>query len=533
MADARSGLTCFTSTLEAGAAPRVVWIAWDSPFRGRDLRIGDRLVAVNGTPIAALPANSLPGLSNEASTFTALGLAAGSMLTLTVDRRTTPRGWQRLTVAAPLAAPPSPATDASGRRLVAPGGPDTYDSAGFSSGGWAGWYDKLTEKFQALFDTDRLTATTVTRAEARMLAETNGARVDHALAQFPCDWSRMLKADYDAALAAMTGAPVTLAPGALDFRRRGEELAAQVRVKAQAAWATASAGIEPVSPAPNPARDDIRAFVGRTVLLPEVGNSGYVSDAGHNWFACGDGGGYVFIDAEGPAAQAMLVAGRRYAKLVDPNLAARWRMTATLTDMPRLIRVGDRAFFGLVAEPVAALVGDAMFVDLSGPPDAVRFAGEDGLVDDTPDLPPADASPSDIVRAVVAAVKAADLALWRALHADWLTDTISNDKNEQRTIIIPAARRIEDSRFEDQRRSLMGRVIDAWPEWEDAPEQVLGPRPGADAPRLEAVTVWVQHAGLADGAATPTTFCDVTVQPRWRIERYAGGPWRVAEAGRL
>lgn len=51
MADVLSGLTCCACTKQPPHV-RITWIAWNSLFRATDLRPGDRIIAVNGTPIS-------------------------------------------------------------------------------------------------------------------------------------------------------------------------------------------------------------------------------------------------------------------------------------------------------------------------------------------------------------------------------------------------------------------------------------------------------------------------------------------------
>src|SRR6185503_6455465 len=87
---------------------------------------------------------------------------------------------------------------------------------------------------------------------------------------------------------------------------------------------------------------------------------------------------------------------------------------------PRLMVVNGRGIFGLQAEPVAALVGDAMFVDLTVAKDGVSpFALEEKLMTLSAALPPDDATPRQVMEALVAALKEGDPTLWKALFADW------------------------------------------------------------------------------------------------------------------
>ena len=372
----------------------------------------------------------------------------------------------------------------------------------------------------------------VSRYEAKNLRDTHGARVAFARKQYPGAWSQALGADYDAALTLCEGRVVELPPQALEFRRRGEALAAEIRTQGQAAWAAfqaARAGeFIPAFPAVNPVRGDVRPVNGRLVVLPPLGNRDWIQDAGHGWFAAG-GTGWYFLDAESGPVRAMLMSQRRYARLVDPNLAPRWEFIARITGESRLVVVGERAHYGLVAVPEAALVAGALFVDLTraGEPE-VKFAGEAALTGAEPVLPPADASPGEVVTALVAAVKNQDLALWRSLHAGWEVERRTGEDGRDQFVVHPCAPASNESMFEEARRSVLGRVLDAQVRWEGDPRPLVNGARFPGAASFDEVEVWLEHVGEFDGERR--TFCDVTVRPKWTLQRVNGGPWRIATA---
>ena len=540
MADLTSGLV--TEPRLDSPAPHLLvrWIAWDSPWRGTGLRIGDRIVAFGGTPCptaedAARTLSTLPGQYAESQGFETRRLAAGNPLALRVRRRAMPVGWVELDLAAPLAERRDTRNDRN-QPMLGPGGPVAMDNDGFGSGSWQGWYEgTLQPALARALDPEQRSATFVTRAEGRMLREPHAERVAFALAHYPGPWADALKADWDAALAICDGTPVVLAPGALDFRRRGEELAAQVREQATAAWAAFqsahAADIVAPFPAPHPVRDDAKGLAGKIVVLPALGNADWVADANHGWFAAGSGEGWYFIDAEAEPAVAMLDAQARYMKLVDPDIAARWEFVARVNGDARLVVVGEGAHFGFVAEPLAALVGGAMFVDLTQRHGRqAAFEGEAALVDDHPLLPPDDASPADVLAALVGAVKTGDLELWRALHASWWVEPRSlqdeQGKDVTRLVLHPGGQRADDSMFEASRSSVLGRVLDARVAWTGESVVVLDGARFEGASAIEEVELRLEHVGSFDGEVR--TFADVTVRERWTLQRVDRGPWRVA-----
>jgi hypothetical protein len=530
MADLTSGLVTRRDTATEPARLRIDWIGWTSPFRATDLAVGDVVTAIDGVPFDPNASGGalakLAGQYGEAGGFA--GRAAGDLLTLTVQRRDAGGGWRTLTAAAPLVEVVG-WRDASNRPLVGPDGPIAMERDGFDSS-WSSWLDALQAKLTYILDAERHTATFVNRVEARLLIETHGARVAHLVAHYPGAWGAAVKADYDRALASLQGERIALPPGALEFRRRGEILASEVGAKGRAAWAAAIAAAAPIPafPAIDPTAGTVADVAGKAVVLPPLGNAQWVSDTGRGWFAAGSvADGWYFVDAESPAATAMLRARQRYVKIVDPALAATFEFLGVITGDSRLVMVGTRAHFGLLVTPVAALVGGAMFVDLTHA--TPEFAGEAGLIDDTPDLPADDATPAAVMTALVGAVKAGDLALWRALHVDWQVATATHeDGSPGRQIIYPHANPPNDDRFEDSRRSMAKRVADARVAWVGDVTVVADGTAWPGAPRIEAVAIKLEHIGDRDGDGDFRVFSDVTVSCDWQLQRLNGGPWRVA-----
>jgi hypothetical protein len=530
MADLSSGLTTRVDTSQEPARLRVEWIDWASPFRGTAVGVGDTVLAVDGVPVDPLAgggaAQRLPGGYAEAQAFEAAGRKVGDPLKLVV-RRPLALGGTVSEVSAPLAEVSS-ARNADNQPILPPDGPVAMERDD-QADNWGAWADQLRAKLTYLLDVERHTATFVSRFEAKELRERHGDRVALAVSRYPGAWSAAVKADYDAALKLLEGEAIVLPPGALDFRRRGEILAGEIRVLAQAAWDAAKGKVETVSPFPavDPTVGQVAPLKGKTVVLPPLGNAQWVSDSNHGWFCAGSPqDGWYFIDAESPAAEAMLRARDRYGKIVDPGLAASFEFIATITGESRLVMIGERAWFGLVAAPVAALVGGAMFVDLSSA--QPKFAGEEGLVDDTPDLPPDDAPPAAVLAALIGAVKAGDIALWRALHADWEVGVIDDADGAPRRIIYPHCSPPQDARFEDSRRSMAKRVADVRVAWVGEPVSITDGSAFPGAFRIDEVAAKLDHIGNDNGDGNYRVFADVTVSCDWRLQRVDGGPWRIA-----
>src|SRR6185503_10488261 len=95
-------------------------------------------------------------------------------------------------------------------------------------------------------------------------------------------------------------------------------------------------------------------IVGKYVVLPTIRNRDWITDAGRNWVAAGQGTTYYYVDAESPIADRMFLAARRYKKIVTPNISEEYSMICRVLPEPRLMVVNGRGIFGLQAEPVAA-----------------------------------------------------------------------------------------------------------------------------------------------------------------------------------
>jgi hypothetical protein len=84
----------------------VRWIKWDSGFRGSGLQVGDRIVAVDGTPVTrpATPEEAqktvfrMIGGTGEAGVWAEAGRHDGDPLGLTVRRRKAPQGWETIEI---------------------------------------------------------------------------------------------------------------------------------------------------------------------------------------------------------------------------------------------------------------------------------------------------------------------------------------------------------------------------------------------------------------------------------------------------
>lgn len=531
--DVTTGLATTPMAGPAGPALRVTGIGWFSGFRGTALRPGDQIVAVDGEPLdAAAPATRQVGSYEESRRWADAGKGDGATVTLSVRRRATPgNGWQSLDIAGTL----RPADDtraADNSPLMGPGGPPAmYEYDGFDSG-WRQFADAFAASASALLDDTRFALAQTSSFELAKLAALE-PRVRLLQQKYPGPFADTVGQDFVAMRTRLLGEAVTLTDDDLAYRHLGEQRADEIRALAQAAWAAlreslAGRLIEPLFPAVHPIHGDRASVIGRCAALPPLRTRDWIGEAGRTWFVAGNGNdGWYFADAEGDEAVWMQDALARYRRLVMPDIDESYELIGEVQPQPGHLVVGERAWFGLQLKPVAALIGGTVAVDLRQPIDGVvRFAGEDALrAQAGAGAPPADAAPADVMRAMVAALKAADLALWLSLFATWSVEVL----DDGRTLFRMNAVEQPERYFEEARRRILERVFDMRPAWTDDIRVVIIGTDYAGQQRLEEVAVEMQHIGCVDGAYRPIS--DVTIHRWWTLQRLgtpgAMGPWRI------
>ena len=173
---------------------------------------------------------------------------------------------------------------------------------------------------------------------------------------------------------------------------------------------------------------------------------------------------------------------------------------------------------------MALLVDNAMFVDVTATRDEESpFAGEGELRRPRASLPPDDASPRDVLHAMVAALKAGDQSVWNRLFAEWrfIPDA-------QRPIYYPFDPYPPGSRDEDwirSQRRVLDTVCDVRVVWVDDPQVLQRGDEYPGAPRIEQVGAEIEHIGTFDGAFH--AFNGSEVNRQWTLQRRNGGPWRI------
>ncbi len=511
---------------------RVSWIPWHSGFRDSGLRISDRIVAVQGRPVER-PADSTAlqrytqgfiGQLSEHLTWAAQGLEDGAPLTLSVRRRSLAgEGWQQVDVHGQLRLQRHWHDD-SGRQLVSPDGPGRHDRDGQPEA-WGRWLEEtLPKALGTALDGIWQQAGANTRHELQELQKL-GPQVACLAEKYPGPCARAVSDDYARALAHLDAPRPQITQADLAWRKQAEERAAEVRRLALAAWqeclAAHAAETVPAFPAPNPFLDDPARIVGKCLLLPTIRNRDWVVEGHHNWWAAREGNGVWLCDTEHPQALQVRLAARRYQRRISPDLKAEYQLLVRVLPEPRMLFASGMIFKGYTVAPVAALVGDAMFVACA-PEGEPPFAGEDSTQAHAA-LPPDAAAPRQVIEALINAAKLGDQEGFKALFAPWLLST-----RKGQTMVFPNPTPVSSDDWERTRRWLSQRVADVRAVWADDVRLVSSPDAFPGAPRIEATEVEVEHWGVFDGQTH--AFMATGLNRRWPLQRVDGGPWRIARA---
>lgn len=511
---------------------RVTWIPWHSGFRGSGLQIGDRIVAVQGRAVerpsdaTALQryVQGFVGQVSEHLTWAAQGMVDGAPVEITVRRRHQDgAGWQQLDVQGTLRAQRT-WRNAEGRPQLSPEGPGQYERDDQPEA-WGRWLDEiLPNALRAALDDIWHRAGGNTRNELQDLQK-HGPQVARLVQLYPGPLARAVSEDYERAVACLDAPRPAIGEAELGWRRAAEERIAEVRALAQAAWeeclAARAAETIPAFPAPNPFLDDPSGIVGKCLVLPPIRNRDWVVEGHRNWWAAREGSGVWLCDTESLQALQVRLAARRYQRRVSPDLPAEYRLLARVLPEPRMLFASEMVFKGYTVQPIAALVGEAMFVACA-PEGEPRFAGEDSTQARAV-RPADDASPRQVIEALIESAKLGDQEGFAALFAPW---TLSTRKGQ--TMVFPNPTPVSGDDWERTRRWLSQRVADVCVTWVDDVQLVSAGDTFAGAQKIEATEVEVEHRGVFEGRTH--AFLNTGLNRRWPLQRIDGGPWRITRA---
>lgn len=529
--DVASGLTTEDWRERRPPALNVTRLSWDSAFRAAGLKPGDQIIAVQGRKLLPdMASDQLPGRNQEARFFHNAGLKAGDTLRLTVRRRCAPQGWTEFEAAAPLRSA-SIHRDAEGRTLVGAGGPPRLARDGFNEA-WAPWLERRVFEWARQIDGTVWKGSTDTRQALARHLEAQ-PRIDYLAAHYPGPFSAAVLDDWTSVRDLLEGGRYELTSDDARYRDAEHEMVARISLRARTAWDRLVMGwaTELVEPP-----GDIRMtggmheqLAGRLVVLPSASPQDWLVDVGQVHIGWHVNNGWLLTPLEQPALLRLWQAQARYRRDLSPRLSDDVAVIGRILPQPRLVvPKGAAAVVGLEIEPLSALMGDGaavMFVDLTVSTHGTSaYEGEAEVPTHPEPLPPDDASPTEVMQALIRALQWRDFSTWRQLFADW---RLMRDDNGMPYYYPydPYPDANLQAHWEQSRRLVLSQVHAVRVAWADDPEEVVADDI-PDLPRIERAVVELDHVGCFDG--TYRAFNSPALHRQWVLHRRDGGPWRIS-----
>jgi hypothetical protein len=316
-----------------------------------------------------------------------------------------------------------------------------------------------------------------------------------------------------------------LGPEDLEYRQLGDPRRRRVAAAAQRAWAEYREAnraqlIEPF-PAVDAMRGNRASVAGKLVELGPIAPRDFVNDIGRPTLADGSPSeGWYFVSMGDETMQRVPQAAERFHGSVGAVVAnEQHRVIARITGNPKMVVIGGVALVGLEACGVAALVGEAMFVDATNVTEGrASFAGEHDLARLIRVAPSADASPESTILALVSYAKLGDRASWQKLRSQWVLE----DQAGSTWTRYQADREADEREWQRVQALLAEQIYDVRP---------VGVSPGrtvvlSGVARFEEMIVEVDHLAVRgeEGVAIEAE----GLHPRLTLLRLDGGPWLMA-----
>lgn len=519
---------------------RVTWIDWDSYFRDSELRLGDRILGVNGERYARETHNLGYAIGNHAENryWADRGAKEADPVTLIVER-----DGEEISVSGRLMANRFYYND-QGRQTLGLGGPDRLlpevDQNGnrVFDGSWAGWYEDKTGpkpgSYQNILDGGWESSGFNNRRElGTHLADKE--RIDYLVAKYPSAFAETMRRDWERVRDYLDGEAVELTEDALAYRTRGEELRSEIEGYADRAIAALEAELGDrleTSPSATDLEEQRESYVGKVVYFDGIGYRNIINDLEQSFMvAGGQREGYYFLDAGSPAMDRAFDGLFRYRALVNPQLAERFSVWIEVQDEPRILTFQGSPTIGLLGQLVAIASGQQeVFVDARPDMEQLAFAGEKETEVERACSVAAGDPPEATVTCLIEALKAGDRDTWQSLFAEWRFFS-----GEGEPPLYDPDYGLRPSNFEsawqDSRRLITGDVYDARVARVERARLLYEPGEGDPVPRVESVRVILDHVGLIDGEYR--TFTNVNVHRVWRLQRLDGGSWKITDVQRL
>jgi hypothetical protein len=512
---------------------RVSWIHWDSGFRDSGLRVEDRIIAMNGTPLA-LPDDPkarriardlvIGGLS-ESKRFAELGLKDGAPVELTVLRRNVPgRGFTKVDIAGTVRAERAYYTP-EGKPAIAPGGPERLGKNDVGET-WMSWLERRLFDWERILD-GRWLSKFDSRNELRNHLELK-PRIDAALRNQPGVFSKRLAEDWETVVESLRGRAVELPPDALKFREQSDILEKEVAAAGDAAWKaflTAHKAVDEL-PTLDLVRDDRTPIAGSVIALPGLTWREAVKDGDRSIFTTSHSNYFCYVVADQPSMRTFWQRQADYQAHVEPRIVEKYDIIGRVAlETQLVVTPREGAKIGLNIEVLGVRVPGHFFADVTG--GAASFAGAEHAAVAGDILPADDASPSDVMRAYVKALKLGDEKPWLALYADWAA--WSDDTRPYYRPFDPYRNFTSD--YTRARNLMLHKVSHVEPVWESDPRIVFRGDEFDGAPKVEQAHVLMDHIGRFDDG--DHVFCTIELTRLWALQRRNGGPWRISSRNAL
>ena len=533
------------TSMEEKAVPfgyRVTWIEWDSNFRDSELKIGDRILGVNGKRYTREDYRHHHAIGDyrESAYWDEHGAEDGQAIELAVLR-----GAEEISVSGKLRAERLYLDDQD-RRTMGEGGPlrnivekDENGQRIFDTS-WANWYEQMTNGRQGSFpyvlDGGWQRSSFNNRKSLNTHLE-HQRRIDYGIEHYPGDFIDELVKDYERVRNNLEGIVIELAEDALEFRTRADMLKQEIKAlsgtaitgfneslgdRLEESSGVASGGIDEL----------IDTFAGKVVYFDGLTGRNFVNDLGQAFMVAGsDRNGYFFLKTESPGMARVFDVLWRYRSLVNPKLAERYSVWIDVKNEPVLINFKGSTVIGLLGR-IAALAGGNgdVFIQSRDVDGELVFAGEQETKVSAPCIIDDGSVPEEVISCMVAAIKHGDRQTWEGLFADWRFTSIW--PTAPPLFYKPYRERaaIFDRAWEHSRRFIMDDVMDARVNHSE-PMRELHAGSENGIPKVEEVVVVLDHIKDIDGVTR--TFVDLNVTRVWKLQRIDGGPWRIAHVQHL
>jgi hypothetical protein len=508
---------------------RVTWIEWDSDFRMAGLQIEDLIIEVEGKTLEAFlqpgKLGTAIGQPNESTQWQQAGTKPGQSVQLKVMR-----GEQTIEITAKLH-PDYFYYDSKGRPALGPGGPPRL-AHGEQFTEWAMWYERLVWKMSYILDGAWDWRSINNRREMEE-HEAHKERVDYLLKMYPGPFADAVKSDWVVVREVLLGKLSDKVD--LEYREIGAKRAEIVKQEAARVWTQYQKENVSETVASFPVDVNKReSIVGKLVELPWITIREIVSDLGKSYAVIGSfSDGFYIAPLSNPEIHSFYETMHRYKTQINPRLGERYQYVGRILDEPRMIAFQGRPITGLLIKVVAARAGqEELFVDL-GKPDSegkFEFAGEKAVSQLNTVAPPDNASPAEVVEAMIRAVKFADEKLWKSLFATWQVMVLDNGRAVYNPSYAPS-HNVLLSAWEYSRKYITSDVYDARVGRVGPVRKILHKDESKSLPDAEEVHVFVDHYGLFGNEYR--VFVNMNVNRRWTLQRLNNGPWRIINVEHL